>query len=411
VKILLVFNSYQEPGGEDVVFRKEGHLLKEAGHEVSEYRRDNDEIKGYSALRRLSLIGQPVWALDSYRDFSALLRQHNPEIVHVHNTFPLISPSIFWACRKRRVPVVHTLHNYRLLCPQANFFRAGKPCQDCLTGSYWQGAVHGCYRNSTFSTAPVSLMLTVHRKSKTWIRMVDQYIAPSEFARGQFVKAGFPAGQIRVKPNFVDPDPGQRVGTGSYALFIGRVSPEKGIDTLLRAWRQLPKTYTLRILGEGPSRARLKSEAEDAGLSNVNFMGWLPHDQAMEVVKGARFLIFPSELYETFGLGIVEAFACGVPAVVSRLGAMQEIVQEGHTGFLFQPGDADDLARTVVQVWNQQEHMLRLGAQARREYETKYTAAVNYRQLIEIYQQVIAKRALTEESLRMRVQAEHVPHA
>ena len=410
MKILLVFNSYQEPGGEDVVFRKECHLLKEAGHEVSEYRRDNDEIKSYSKLRRLSLIGQPVWAWDSYRDFSRLLRQNRPEIVHVHNAFPLISPSIFWACRKDGVPVVHTLHNYRLLCPQANFFRGGKPCQDCITGRYWQGVVHGCYRNSAFATAPVALMLTVHRESKTWIRMVDQYIAPSAFARNQFVKAGFPASQITVKPNFVDPDPGPRIGKGSYALFIGRVSQEKGIDTLLRAWRQLPQTYTLRILGEGPSRARLKATAQEDHLPNVNFMGWLPHDQAMEVVKGARFLIFPSELYETFGLGIVEAFACGVPAVVSRLGAMQEIVQEGYTGFLFQPGDANDLARTVVHAWNQPEHMLRLGAQARLEYETKYTAAVNYRQLIEIYQRVIAKRAPMKESLRMGIRAEEVPH-
>jgi glycosyltransferase involved in cell wall biosynthesis len=410
MKILLVFNSYQEPGGEDVVFRKEGHLLKQAGHEVSEYRRDNDEIKGYSKLRRLSLIGQPVWAWDSYRDFGALLRKNRPEIVHVHNTFPLISPSILWVCRREGVPVVHTLHNYRLLCPQANFFRAGKPCQDCIMGSYWQGVAHGCYRNSALSTTPVALMLTVHREGKTWIRMVDQYIAPSAFARNQFVKAGFPASHITLKPNFVDPDPGARVGTGSYALCIGRVSPEKGVETLLRAWRQLPKTYTLRILGEGPLRARLQAESE--GLTNIKFMGWLPHDQAMEVVKGARFLIFPSELYETFGLGIVEAFACGVPAVVSRLGAMQEIVQEGHTGFLFQPGDADDLARTVVSAWNQPEHMLRLGAQARLEYETKYTAAVNYRQLIDIYQQVIAKRALTRESLGIHIPAaEEVPPA
>jgi glycosyltransferase involved in cell wall biosynthesis len=279
-----------------------------------------------------------------------------------------------------------------------------------MMGSYWQGVVHGCYRNSALSTAPVALMLTAHREGKTWVRMVDQYIAPSAFARNQFVKAGFPASQITVKPNFVDPDPGARVGTGSYALCIGRVSPEKGVETLLRAWRQLPKTYTLRILGEGPLRARLQAESE--GLTNIKFMGWLPHDQAMEVVKGARFLIFPSELYETFGLGIVEAFACGVPAVVSRLGAMQEIVQEGHTGFLFQPGDADDLARTVVSAWNQPEHMLRLGAEARLEYETKYTAAVNYRQLIDIYQQVIAKRALTRESLRMPIPAaEEVPRA
>ena len=409
MKILLVYNSYQEPGGEDVVFRKEGHLLREAGHEVSEYRRDNGEIKDYSTVRRLSLVGRPVWASDSYRDFGALLRQIRPEIVHVHNTFPLISPSIFWASRKEGVPVVHTLHNYRLLCPQANFFRAGKPCEDCITGQYWRGVAHGCYRNSRVETAPVALMLTVHHALKTWTRMVDHYITPSAFARDQFVKAGFPTAQITVKPNFVDPDPGRGSGDGSYALFIGRVSPEKGADTLLKAWRQLPKTHMLRVVGDGPSRERLESEADRDGLSNVKFMGRLPHDQAIEVTKNSRFVIFPSELYETFGLGIAEAFACGVPALASRLGAMQEIVQEGQTGFLFEPGNSDDLARTVARAWNDPAQMRRLGVQARSEYEAKYTAAINYRQLIEIYRRVIAKRAPVEEPSRIRMQAEQAP--
>ena len=409
MKILLVYNSYQEPGGEDVVFRKEGGLLREAGHEVSEYRRDNGEIKDYSIVQRLSLIGRPVWASDSYRDFNALLRQNRPEIVHVHNTFPLISPSIFWACRRENVPVVHTLHNYRLLCPQANFFRAGKPCEDCITGNYWQGVVHGCYRNSRAETAPVALMLTVHHANKTWTRMVDHYITPSSFARDQFAKAGFPASQITVKSNFVDPDPGQGTGDGSYALFIGRVSPEKGADTLLKAWRQLPKTHELRVVGDGPSRQRLESEAARDGLSNVKFMGRLPHDQAIEVIKSARFVIFPSELYETFGLGIAEAFACGVPALASRLGAMQEIVEEGRTGFLFQPGDCDDLARTVTRAWKDPAQMRHLGMQARSEYETKYTAAINYRQLIEIYRHVIARRAPAEAPSGIRMQAEQAP--
>jgi glycosyltransferase involved in cell wall biosynthesis len=410
VKILLVYNSYQEPGGEDVVFRKEGNLLREAGHEVSEYRRDNGEIKEYSTVRRLSLLGRPVWASDSYRDFSALLRQNRPEIVHVHNTFPLISPSIFWACRREGVPVVHTLHNYRLLCPQANFFRAGKPCEDCISGAYWQGVAHGCYRNSRVETAPVALMLTVHRANKTWTRMVDHYITPSAFTRNQFVKAGFPASQITVKPNFVDPDPGAGIGHGSYALFIGRVSPEKGADTLLKAWRQLPKTHMLRIVGDGPSRERLESEASRDGLSNVKFMGRLPHDQAIDAIKNARFVIFPSQLYETFGLGIAEAYACAVPALASRLGAMQEIVQEGQTGFLFESGNVDDLARTVARAWNDPAQMRRLGVQARTEYETKYTAKINYRELIEIYRHVIAKRSAVAAPSPIRMQAEEAPH-
>jgi glycosyltransferase involved in cell wall biosynthesis len=187
------------------------------------------------------------------------------------------------------------------------------------------------------------------------------------------------------------------------------VSPEKGADTLPKAWRQLPKTHELRVVGDGPSRQRLESEAACDGLSNVKFMGRLPHDQAIEVIKSARFVIFPSELYETFGLGIAEAFACGVPALASRLGAMQEIVEEGRTGFLFQPGDCDDLARTVTRAWKDPAQMRHLGMQARSEYETKYTAAINYRQLIEIYRHVIARRAPAEAPSGIRMQAEQAP--
>lgn len=412
MKILLVYNTYQEPGGEEVVFGKERRLLEEAGHEVSEYRRHNDEIKQYSAIKRLGLISHTVWAPDSRRDFTALLRENKPDIVHVHNTFPLISPSIFWACRSEGVPVVHTLHNYRLLCPGANFFRAGKPCEDCITGNFWQGVLHGCYRHSRVETVPVALMLAVHHTGKTWSRMVDRYIALSEFSRSRFVNAGFPEERIVIKPNFVDPDPGKRTGDGSYALFIGRVSQEKGAETLLKAWRQLPRSYTLRIIGDGPSRTQLESQAASEGLSNVQFMGRMAHEKVIQAIKDARFVIFPSELYETFGLGIIEAFACGVPVLASRLGAMQEIVRDGHSGLLFRPGDAADLAGVVSRAWEQPDYMRRLGEQARKEYETKYTAAANYQRLVEIYRQVIAERVPAVESQAVGIQVpEQAPPA
>ncbi len=404
MKILLVYNTYQEPGGEQVVFGKERRLLEEGGNEVFEYRRHNDEIKQYSTIKRLGLISSTVWASDSHRDFVAQLRGQRPDIVHVHNTFPLISPSIFWACRSEGVPVVHTLHNYRLLCPGANFFRAGKPCEDCGTGNFWQGVLHGCYRNSRAQTAPVALMLSVHRTAKTWTRMVDRYIALSEFSRSRFVNAGFPEDQVVIKPNFVHPDPGMRTCHGSYALFIGRISQEKGAETLLKAWRQLPQSYELRVVGDGPARAQLESQTAAQGASNVRFMGRMPHEQVIETIKDARFVIFPSELYETFGLGIIEAFACGVPVLASQLGSMQEIVQDGHSGLLFRPGDADDMARVVARAWEQPAYMRRLGEQARKEYEAKYTAAANYRRLIEIYQQVIAERVAAVEPQRVGIQ-------
>ena len=393
MKIVLVHNTYLEQGGEDVVFWQERRLLQEAGHQVLEYQRFNQEMEQYSPARRLTLIGRTVWASDSYREFTSLLRQNRPDVVHVHNTFPLISPSILWACKRERVPVVHTLHNYRLLCPGANFIRNGKPCEDCTHGSIWQSVAHGCYRNSRPQTAVVALMLSVHRAKKTWTRAVDRYIVLTEFARSRYVNAGFPPEKITIKPNCVDPDPGKRFGDPSYALFVGRVSEEKGAYTLLKAWRQLPKHFSLRIVGDGPASADFESEVRAQGLSNITFTGRLPRERVIEEMKGARFVVFPSQLYENLPLTIIEAFACGVPVLASKLGAMQEIVSEDRTGMFFQAGNADDLASAVRRAWDHPQYMRFLGDNARAEYEAKYTAAANYRQLMDIYRQVITNRA------------------
>jgi len=396
MKIVLVHNAYQQPGGEDVVFQRERDLLRAAGQEVLEYRRFNDEIRGYSIVQRIGLMGRTVWASDSYRDLTALLKQHKPDIVHVHNAFPLISPSIFWACRNENVPVIQTLHNYRLLCSGGNFYREGKPCEDCITGKFWQGVMHGCYRNSRLETIPVTTMLTVHHAKKTWTKMVDCYIVLTAFSRGRYVEAGFPEDQIVVKPNFVEPDPGKRTHPGSYALFVGRLDLEKGVPTLLKAWLQMPHDRSLRIGGDGYCRP----EVEDFTrvYSNVEFLGWLPRQRVVEEMKGARFLVFPSQWYENLPLAIIEAFACGVPVIASRLGAMEQLVEHGRTGLLFEPGDVDDLARTMALAWEQPDYMARLGDQAREEYEAKYTASANYRQLMEIYQRVIAKRSGIRET-------------
>jgi glycosyltransferase involved in cell wall biosynthesis len=412
MKILLVHNTYQDRGGEDVVFVQERQLLESGGHQVVEYQRHNSEIKQYSKLRKISLLGRTVWAADSNRELGVLLRQTKPDVVHIHNTFPLISPSIYWACRNEQVPVVQTLHNYRLFCPGANFFRAGKTCEDCIGGNFWNGVRHGCYRNSRAETAPVALMLYVHHARKTWHRMVDRYIVLTGFARDRFVQAGLPPEKIVIKPNCVDPDPGMKVEEGSYALCVGRVSDEKGVSTLIKAWRQLPRTCTLRVVGDGPARAKLQSEAAANGFSNITFLGQQPRQRVIEAMKGARFVVFPSELYENLPLTIIEAFACGTPVLASRLGAMSEIVEEGRTGRFFSAGNADELARVAAQAWEQPEQLRAMGKQARREYEDKYTAAANLQQLTEIYRGVIARRPAPLERLTIPIRVpEQVPPA
>jgi glycosyltransferase involved in cell wall biosynthesis len=393
MKILLVHNTYQQPGGEDVVFNQERELLEHAGHQVLTYCRSNWEIAGYSALKMLGLVGRVVWARDTRREIASLLRSQKPDLVHVHNTFLMISPSIYWACREVGAPVVQTLHNYRLLCPAAIFFRDGGVCEECLGHSMWPGVLHGCYRDSRAETSAVALMLTVHRWRRTWSWGVNRFIALSEFSRQKFIEGGIPAEKIAVKPNFIYADPGCRAGNGECALYIGRLAPEKRVATLLAAWQRLQAPIPLRIIGGGPELKSLEARANQMKLFRLRFLGQMLRDEAIAALKGARCLVFPSEWYENFPMTVAEAFACGVPVICSRLGAMQEIVADGRTGLHFNPGDAEDLAAKVEWAWTHPKEMEAMGRAARAEYEAKYTAEANYKILMRIYQQASAAGA------------------
>ncbi len=389
MKILIVHNTYQLPGGEDVVCARERDLLRAHGHTVEEYRRSNHEIEQYSLLQRLLMSGKVVWNGESKHDFSRRLQEFRPDVVHVHNTFMVISPSIYGACREFGVPVVQTLHNYRLLCPSAVFFRDGKPCHDCES-HLGHSVLHACYRDSRMATASVAIMLAWHRAAGTYHEEVDRYIALTRFSRSNFLRAGFAAERIMVKPNFVDPDPGERKTDGAYALYIGRISAEKGLRTVMSAWRRLPEAIPLRIAGTGPLVDEVRAAANAIG-PHIEYLGQISGAQVLEEMKGARFVIFPSELYENFPLTLCEAFACGVPVIASNVGAMQEIVANDETGMHFEAGNADDLAEKVFHAWTHRDEMRRMGKRARMEFENKYTAELNYSRLMEIYQSVLSE--------------------
>lgn len=385
MKILLVHNRYQIPGGEEVVFEQERELLERAGHKVVTYCRSNFEAESYGGLKRLVLVKNMAWSGETKETLGRVLRDETPDVVHVHNTFMMMSPAVFEACREAGVPVVQTLHNYRMFCPAANFVRDGKPCEECAEQSLWSGVMHGCYRDSRAATASVAWMLTTQRKREAW---ADLYIALSEFSRQKFISHGVPAEKICVKPNFVANDPGERTGEGQRAVAIGRLSEEKGLETLLRAWKQLPSSVPLSIVGDGPLSSDLQKMTGDLGLANVTFHGRLSRMDTLAILKTAKFLVVPSQCYENFPMGIVEAFACGVPVICSRLGAMQELVSDHHTGLHFNAGDATSLASKVAWAWAHNDEMQTMGKQARREYEAKYTAEKNYPQLMEIYGRV-----------------------
>lgn len=230
MNILLVHNSYQRPGGEDVAFEQERQLLLRGGHHVVTYRRSNLEIEAYSLLQRLALVKDVVWAADTRREFIKLLVQERPQLVHIHNTFVMASPSIYSACCEARVPVVQTLHNYRLLCPAATFFRNGRLCTECVDHSLWRGIRYGCYRESRAATATVAFMLETHRRRRTWVEMVNSYVALTNFAREVFIRGGLPADKIFVKPNFVYPDPGARRSPGNTAYLLAGFHQRKACE-------------------------------------------------------------------------------------------------------------------------------------------------------------------------------------
>ena len=386
--ILLIFNRYQQRGGEDSVYVAERALLLQHGHTVTDFLEDNSAIP---SMNPLALAGRAIWSRSSHRRISRIIQDKRPDVAYCINTFPLISPSVYYACKEQSIPVIQGLHNYRILCPSADFFRAGRVCQDCLGRiPPWPGVVHKCYHRSRAQTAVVATMITVHRCLQTWERMVDGYIAPTEFLRNKYIEGGFPAEKIFVKPNFVPSDPGRRKGAGEYAVYAGRLSPEKGIRTLMESCGQTPN-LPFKILGTGPLEPEIRSIIQKFQLKNIELLGRVSQSQVISILKSARFLVFPSECYESFGLAIVEAFACGVPVIASRLGAMAELVSDERTGLLFTPGDPDDLAAKMEWAWNHPKEIARMGSESRREYENKYTADENYKNLISIINQAINK--------------------
>jgi glycosyltransferase involved in cell wall biosynthesis len=385
VKILQCHNFYQQPGGEDQVFHDEAHLLRSYGHEVIQFTRHNDVLRDMPAWQAAV---RTVWNRETVRELRSTIRKERPAIVHFTNTFPLISPAAYYAARKEGVKVVQSLHNYRLLCPNAQFLRDGRVCESCLLKTVpWPAVRYSCYRNDRRSTAVVAGMLTIHRAMGTWKRAVDLYLALTEFGRRKFIEGGLPAEKIAVKPNFIRVDPGAGDGLGKYAVFVGRLSTEKGIDTLLNAWSHLQGDLKLSIVGDGPLAGRVRDAA--AQDPRIQWLGFQPPDRVLEIIGSARFLVLPSLWYEGLPKIIVEAFSKGTPVVASNLGAMTELIDPGRTGLLFTPGDPASLIESVAKLSNDGDVLARMRVAVRHEFEQKFTPEANYQILMAAYARVL----------------------
>lgn len=383
-RILLCHNYYKRPGGEDVSYESEVDLLRSRGHDVTTFTVHNDLIDRMSGF---TVSCNTIWNRQSHRKLMELIRREKPEIMHCTNTFPLISPAAYYAARAEGVAVVQSLRNYRLLCPNTYFLRDGKVCEDCLGKSIpWPAIQHGCYRESRSASAVVTAMLGVHNRLSTWSRVVDLFFCPSKFTYKKFIEAGYSEDKVVVKPNFVSPDPGPGSGRGGYAVYVGRLSPEKDIRTLLTAWTQLKERLPLKIVGDGPL-ADLVLNAQENG--NVEWLGHRTREEVLSVIGDAAFLVMPSVWYETFGRTIVEAFAKGTPVIASNLGAMAELVDNGRTGLRFEPGDPDDLVAKIRELLLDPTKLTRMRHAARAEFEQKFTAERNYEMLLGIYDKAL----------------------
>jgi glycosyltransferase involved in cell wall biosynthesis len=385
MRVLIVHNYYQQMGGEEQIFTTESALLESYGHEVLRYTLSNDQI---ATTNPLKLAQKTLWNSDVYRELRSLIRQEKPQVTHFHNTFPLISPAAYYAAKDEGVAVVQTLHNYRLLCPNALFFREGSVCEACLGKLVpLPGVIHGCYRGSRSASAMVAATMSFHSILGTWSKAVDKFIAYSHFAMDKFVQGGIPPEKLVFKTNFLYPAPKPGEGKGGYALFVGRLSVEKGLGVMLEAWRQLGGKIPLKILGDGPMANLVTTAIQE--MSEIEWLGRKPLEEVYEIVGNAAFLIFPSEWFETFGRVAIEAFAKGTPVVASKIGAIAELVDHERTGLLFQPSNPTDLAAKINWLLTHPEKLSHMRKEARAEFEAKYSAEQNCKQLIEIYQTVI----------------------
>jgi glycosyltransferase involved in cell wall biosynthesis len=385
--IILAHSFYKRAGGEEQVFRAEAALLEQQGHRVERFVTHNSDL---DALSPAAGALQTVWNRSSARRLRDLVKDTRASLVHFHNTFPIMSPSVYYAARAEGAAIVQTLHNYRLLCVQGFFVRDGKICEKCLGKRVgYPGIFHACYRKSKAASAAAVGMFAAHWAFGTWQNLPDVFIGLSEFARSKFIEGGLPSDRIRVKPNLVFPDPGAGTGDGAFALFVGRLSPEKGISTLIETWERYCPKLPLWIVGEGPLTPVVTDAAERC--SNIIALGPRPHNEVLALLGRATVCIVPSVGYETFGLVAVEALIRGTPVVASRLGPLPELVEHTRTGYLFDPGNPRDLAAQIATVAESASKMQDMRFTSRRLALLQFDPLVNYECLTAIYESALEK--------------------
>lgn len=403
MRILVIHNKYKQAGGEDSVFRSESELLVQHGHVVEQLLYDNSTIN--TPLKKILSGLKTIYNPDSARLIKRKIREFDPDIIHVHNFLPIVSPSVFFVANQLHIPIVWTLHNYRLVCPSATLFYNGQINESSIHSIIpWNAIWNGVYRNSKWQTAGVVCMTAFHHWLGTWKHKVGAYITLTQFAKEKFMNAaiGLPANKLFVKPNFVeDLGIGEEVRE-DYFLFIGRLTEEKGISTLLNAASRY--RFKLVIVGDGP----LKSVVEYYALHNpsISYVGFQPKDRVIDYLKRCKALIFPSTWYEGFPVTIAEAFSTGTPVIASDIGAMKEIFVDKVNGLLFESGNEKELILKIMEITKSESYRRNISVNARDHYLKYYTPSVNYSQLTNIYYKTIEQNKYPSHS---RINQDLVP--
>lgn len=380
-KILIVHNYYQVPGGEDTVVANEKKMLEDNGHEVIMYTRHNDEIKECGLLGKVKLAFETIYSFKTKREVKKIIKENNIDIVHVHNTLPLISPSVYKAARDCGVKVVQTVHNFRLICPAATFTCNGSICEECLSKGLKCAIKNKCYRNSRFQTILVVVMLMINRFIGSY-KNVNTYIVLTEFSKNKM--SNFTSNKIAIKPNFTNNDKNKILSATKrkYFLFVGRLDKLKGINILLDTWKCL-RNETLIIVGSGPEKEYINSYITENRMDNIKLLGKVESNKVKELMAYAKAVIVPSIWYETFGMVNIEAFSVGTPVIATDIGALADVVNEKN-GIKFKIGSKKELY-SAVNILLDNEVLTKYIYNAHKTYICKYTESKNYKILSEIY--------------------------
>jgi glycosyltransferase involved in cell wall biosynthesis len=387
VKILIVHNHYQQPSGEQMAVEAQVSLLRERGHRVILYMRSNAEIERYGLWQKVIFFPKTIFSRRTYREIRALVMRERPDVAHVHNVFPLISPSVYWALKDSGVPVIQTVHNFRFLCPNALFYTHGRICERCKYGNTLHAVRWKCYRQSYILSGLYAFTIGLHRRAGTF-NLIDQFIALTEFTAQKLVESRLTTqDKISVLGNFLPdplPAPGSFDKREPYVVYLGRLSPEKGVEILLDAVTGLPD-LRVKIAGDGPQTGVLQTIARQQGLQQVEFLGRVAGEEKWGLLRHATAVVVPSVCYEAFPFVVLESLAAGTPVVASNLGSLPYVVEDGKSGLLFRAGDSQDLREKLAWLVQHPSEALQMGRYGRQVVEKRFSASAHYEELMQIY--------------------------